>query len=56
MIDCPKFVEKYKMFQGKYASNTSGKLVADVKTIIVKMNVVDVNVTTRSRIKKELHN
>ncbi len=52
MMDCPKFVEMQKMFQGKYASNSQGKVVDEVKTIIVDVNVINVNVVTKSKITK----
>jgi hypothetical protein len=42
------------MFQEKNASTLDGKVVFDVKTINVKMNVMDVNVATKSIITKEL--
>jgi hypothetical protein len=38
------------MFQGKNVSTLDGKVVANVKTIIVKVNVVNVNVVARSKI------
>jgi hypothetical protein len=53
MTNYPKFVEMHKMFQGKNASTLDGKMVVDVKTIDVEMNVVDVNVATISIITKE---
>ncbi len=45
-----KICEMQKMFQSKNASNTNGKMVADVEIIITKVNVMDVNVVTRSKI------
>jgi hypothetical protein len=54
MRNYPKIVEMYKMFQEKNASTLDGKVVFDVKTINVKMNVMDVNVATKSIITKEL--
>jgi hypothetical protein len=53
MMDCPKFVETQKMFQGKNASSLDKKIVVEVKTIIADMNVVNVNVATRSKIIKD---
>jgi hypothetical protein len=53
MIDCPKFGKMQKMFQGKNASSLKGKVVIKVKTITINVNVVDVNVVTRSRITKD---
>jgi hypothetical protein len=41
------------MFQGKNASSLDRKIVVEVKTIIVDMNVVNVNVATRSKIIKD---
>ncbi len=41
------------MFQGKNASSLKGKVVTKVKTITINVNVVDVNVVTRSRITKD---
>jgi hypothetical protein len=37
----------------KNASTSNGKMVADVKKITIKINVVDVNVVIRSKITKE---
>ncbi len=45
-----KICKDVKMFQGKSASTSNGKMVADVKTITNKMNALDVNVVLRSRI------
>jgi hypothetical protein len=45
-----KICEMQKMFQGKNASNTNGKMVADVEIITTKVNVMDVNVVTKSKI------
>jgi hypothetical protein len=42
-----------KMFQGKNASTTDGKLVINVKIIITIVNIVDPNVATKSRIIEE---
>jgi hypothetical protein len=53
MTNYPKFVEMQKMFQGKSASTIDGKSVINVKIIIIIMNVVDVNVATKSRIIEE---
>jgi hypothetical protein len=38
------------MFQGKNASSSEGKTIAEIKTIIANVNVVDVNVATISKI------
>jgi hypothetical protein len=53
MIDYPKFIKMQKKFQGKMVSTLDGKMVIDVKTIDVKMNVMDVNVVARSKITKK---
>jgi len=53
MTDCPKFAKMQKMFQGKNASNLEGKAIVEVKTITTNVNVIDVNVVTRSRIIKK---
>ncbi len=53
MIDCPKFVKMQKMFQGKNASNTNGKSIVNVKIVTTIMNVMDVNVATKSSITKK---
>jgi hypothetical protein len=39
-----------KMFQGKNAETIGGKSVINVKTITTIVNVVDVNVATKSKI------
>jgi hypothetical protein len=44
------------LFQGKKTSNIGGKLIVDVKIIITEVNVMDVNVTTRRKITKDLQN
>ncbi len=41
------------MFHGKFVAITKVQLVAEIKTIIVNVNVVDVNVTTRSKVIKK---
>ncbi len=43
-------MEIQKMFQGKNVSTLDGKAIINVKTVIVEVNVVGVNVATRSRI------
>jgi hypothetical protein len=52
-MDCPKFVEMQKMFRGKNASSLDGKITTKVKIIIADVNLVDVNVVTRSKIIKD---
>jgi hypothetical protein len=49
MTNCPKFVEMQKIFQEKITSSLEGKVVAKVKTIIVDVNVVDINVVTKTK-------
>jgi hypothetical protein len=53
MIDCPKFTEMHKLFHGKYV--VIAKVQPNVKTQIVTtdVNVMDVNVTIRSKVTKE---
>jgi len=53
MIDCPKFVEMQKMFHGKYVIVVEGQPIVETQTIIVNVNVVDVNVITRGKIIEE---
>jgi hypothetical protein len=50
MIDCPKFVEMQKMFHGKYVTVVDIQLVDETQIVIADVNVVDVNVTTRSKV------
>jgi hypothetical protein len=49
MIDCPKFIEMQKMFHGKFVTIAKIQLVAKIQTITIDVNVVVVNVTTRSK-------
>ncbi len=53
MIDCPKFVEMQKMFHGKSMVVVEVQLVAKTQTVVVDLNMVDVNVTIRSKVTKE---
>ncbi len=53
MIDCPKFDEMQKMFHGKSVAITKVQPIVETQTITVDVNVVDVNLTTRSKIIKE---
>jgi hypothetical protein len=53
MMDCPKFIEMQKMFHGKFVIIVEVQLVAKTQTITVDVNVVDVNVVTRSKTIKE---
>jgi hypothetical protein len=50
---CPKFVEMQKMFHGKSMIVAKVQLVAKTQTVIADVNVMDVNVTTRSEVTKE---
>jgi hypothetical protein len=38
-----------KMFHGKFVTMVEVQLVVEIQTIIINVNVVDVNVTTRSK-------
>jgi succinyl-CoA synthetase beta subunit len=49
MIDSPKFIKMQKMFHGKSVTIAEIQPVAKIKTISIDVNVVDVNVTTRSK-------
>jgi hypothetical protein len=42
-----------KMFDGKFVTITKVQFVDETQTIIVDVNVVDVNVTTRSKVTEE---
>jgi hypothetical protein len=53
MTDCPKFAEMQKMFHGKSVIVVEVQLVIETQTIIANVNVVDINVTTRSKVTKE---
>jgi hypothetical protein len=53
MIDCPKFVEMYKMFHGKFVIVTNVQPITKTQIVITNVNVVDVNVTTRSKVIEE---
>ncbi len=53
MTNCPKFAKMQKMFHGKFVIVVEVQHVAKVKTIIANVNVVDVNVTTKSKATKE---
>jgi hypothetical protein len=47
------FVGMKKMFHGKYDIIAEEQHVAETQTIIADVNVVDVNVTTRSKVIEE---
>jgi hypothetical protein len=49
MIDCPKFTKMQKMFCGKFVTIAEVQLVSKAQTMIANVNVVDVNVTTKSK-------
>jgi hypothetical protein len=54
MADCPKFVKMQKNFQLKNnASSSKGKAIVEVNIIIADVNVIDVNVATKSKITKD---
>jgi hypothetical protein len=53
IIDYPKFIEMHKMFHGKFVTIVEVQSVAKTQTITIDVNVVDVNVTTRSKATKE---
>jgi hypothetical protein len=53
MIDCPKFIEMQKMFHGKSIIVIEVQPVVEIQTITIDVNVVDVNVTTRSKSTKK---
>jgi len=52
MMDCPNLTKMQKLFERKKCIKLRRKMVVEVKTIIVDVNVVDINVATRSIIKK----
>ncbi len=49
MIDYPKFTEMQKMFHAKFVNVVEVQLIVEIKIVITNVNVVDVNVTTRSK-------
>jgi hypothetical protein len=53
MMECPKFVEMQKMFHGKSIIVTKVQPIVETQTINAYVNVVDVNVTTRSKVIEE---
>jgi phosphopantothenate synthetase len=53
MIDCPKFAKMQKMFHGKSVVVTKVQPIAETQIITTNVNVVDVNVTTRSKVIEE---
>jgi hypothetical protein len=53
MTNFPKFAEMHEMFHGKSMTIAKVQLVPKTQTIITDVNVVDVNVTTRSKVTKK---
>jgi len=53
MTNCPKFIEMQKMFHGKFVAVTKVRHIVQTQTVIVDLNVEDLNVTTRSKVIKE---
>jgi hypothetical protein len=53
MTNCPNFVEMQKMFHGKFVVVAEVQLIVETQTITINVNVVDVNVTIRSKVIKE---
>jgi hypothetical protein len=54
MIDCPKFAEMQKIFHGKFMTIAKVQPIAETQIIIMNVNVVDVNVTTRSKVIEDM--
>ncbi len=50
MTDCPNFTKMQKMFHGKSMRIIKVQPIAKTQTVIADVNVVDVNVTTRSKV------
>jgi len=53
MINCPKFVEMQKMFHGTFMVVAKVQPVTETQIVTIDVNVVDVNVTTRSKVIEE---
>jgi hypothetical protein len=53
MTDCLKFVEMLKMFHGKYVVVAEVQPVVETQIVTTDVNVVDVNVATRSKVIEE---
>jgi hypothetical protein len=53
MTNSPKFVEMHKMFHGKSMTIAKVQLVTKTQIVIANVNMVDVNVTTRSKVIEE---
>jgi hypothetical protein len=54
MTNCPKFAKIQKMFHGKSMTVAEVQPIIETQIVTADMNVMDVNVTTRSKITKEL--
>jgi hypothetical protein len=50
ITNCLKFAKMQKMFHGKFVAIVKVQPVVDAQITITDVNVVDVNVTTRSKI------
>jgi hypothetical protein len=53
MTNCPKFVEMQIMFHGKSMTIIEVQPVVEMQKVIMNVNVVDVNVTTRNKLIEE---
>jgi hypothetical protein len=53
MIDCPKFVEMQKMLHAKSMVVAKVQPIAETQIVMTYVNVVDVNVTIRSKVIEE---
>jgi hypothetical protein len=50
MINCPKFIEMQKMFDGKFVIVVKVQPITKTQIVTTDVNVVDVNVTTKSKV------
>ncbi len=53
MIDCPKFTKMHKLFHGKYVVVAKVQPNAKTQIVTTDVNVMDVNVTIRSKVIEE---
>ncbi len=53
MIDYPKFIEMQKMFHGKSMIVLKVQPIIETQIVTTDVNLMDVNVTTRSNANKE---
>ncbi len=53
IIECPKFVDMYKMFHWKFVAVEKVQPISKTQIITADVNVVDVNVTTRRKVTEE---